>query len=432
MKKGIFVLAAAFFVPWMSRAQEAPRLFSLREAVVFAVEHNKQLQSSTMNIELFRQKVREAIAQGLPQVNGTVDYATNFNHEMSFGSSMQIKMKDQSNAKLTLQQLLFSGQWIAGIQASKIAKQLASQQVELTTQEVVENVCNSYYNILVTRRMLEIVDQNLTFMNQTFEHTRDMFAAGVVEETDVDQISITVGQLKNARLSMQRTLDLAVNLLRLQMGLEDGAPLALGDDLAGLLAPSTRGLSAADAFDPENNLQFRLVSTQTSINRKLLQVEKWSYAPTLAGQYSYTYKLLKPELDMSPNHTAGVSLSIPIFSGLQRQSKVSQARITLEQSLLDKSLLEDQLRLQDGQLRSELSNAVENHALQRENIEVARRVLASYKRKYELGALSSMELTQANSTYLQAENNYTSAALTLLQAWLQLEKLYNRLSVLYQ
>jgi outer membrane protein TolC len=419
------------FIPWISRAQEAPRLFSLREAVAFAIEHNKQLQSSAMNVELFQQKVREAISQGLPQVNGTVDYATNFNHEMSFGQAMQIKMKDQSNAKLSLQQLLFSGQWIAGIQASKIAKRLAGQQVELTTQEVIENVCNSYYSILISTRMLAIIGQNITYMNQTQEHTRNMFAAGTREETDVDQIRITVGQLKNAHLSMQRTLEVAYNLLRLQMGLDENAPLALGDDLARLLAPVTRASLPGDAFDPGDNLQFRLASTQTEINQKLLDVEKWSYAPTLGGMYSYTYKVLKPELDMSPNHSAGLSLSIPIFSGLQRKAKVAQAKITLEQSLLTKSLLEDQLRLQDNQLRSELDNALENHALQQENIEVARRVLDSYKRKYELGALSSMELTQANSTYLQAESNYASAALALLQAWLKLEKLHDRLS-LYQ
>lgn len=428
MKKGTIVLAAMLFIPWITRAQEAPRLFSLREAVAFAIEHNKQLQSSAMNIQLFQQKVREAISQGLPQVNGTVDYATNFNHEMNFGT-MKIKMKDQSNAKVSLQQLIFSGQWIAGIQASKIAKRLAGQQVELTTQEVIENVCNSYYSILVSQRMLEIMDQNITYMNQTYEHTRNMFAAGVMEETDSDQIKITVGQIKNARLAMQRTLDLTYNLLRLQMGLDEKAPLALGDDLARLLAPTMHASLAGDPFNPDDNLQFRLVNTQTEINRKLLDVEKWSHAPTLGGMYSYTYKLLKPELDMSPNHTAGLSLSIPIFSGLQRKSKVSQARITLEQSLLDKSLLEDQLRLQDNQLRSELDNAIENHALQQENIEVARRVLDSYKRKYELGTLSSMDLTQANSTYLQAESNYASAALSLLQARLQLEKLHNRLSI---
>ncbi|MDR2131481.1 MAG: TolC family protein [Odoribacteraceae bacterium] len=427
MKKVIFLLVALSLLPWKTRAQEtSPRSFTLQEAITFALEHNKQLQASAMNIELYKQKVRETIAQGLPQVNGSVDYSTNFNHEMDFGG-MKITMKDQSNAKLSLQQLLFNGQWLVGVRASRLAHRLAAQQIDITEQEVVENVCNSYYNILACRRMLAILDRNIQLMNDSFEHTRDMFSAGVMEETDVDQLRVSVGQLENSRLSMQRTLEVSHNLLRIQMGIEGDTPVTLSDDLECFIDPDANARLALQPFHVEENLQYRLVATQTEVNKKLLDAEKWSHAPTLAGLYSYTHKILKPELDMSPKHAAGLSLSIPIFSGMQRDAKIKQARVTLEQSLVNKSLLEEQLAMQERQLKFELNNAMENYNLQKENIEVANRVLDSYKRKYEVGTRSSMELTQANTTYLQAENNYTSAVLALLQARLNLEKLYNRL-----
>ena len=98
-------------------------------------------------------------------------------------------------------------------------------------------------------------------------------------------------------------------------------------------------------------------------------------------------------------------MNIPIFSGLQRDSKVKQAKITLEQSYMQKSLLQDQLNVQDEQLKFNLKNAMENYNLQKENIDVATRVLKNYQRKYELGAVSSLDLTQANNNYLQAETN---------------------------
>ena len=170
-----------------------------------------------------------------------------------------------------------------------------------------------------------------------------------------------------------------------------------------------------------------MINTKTELNKKLLGIEKWSYAPTISGSYSFSHKLLKPALDMSPKHTAGLTMSIPVFSGMQRDSKVKQAKITLEQTYLQKSLLEDQLNVQDEQLKFNLKNAMENYNLQKENIEVATRVLQNYQRKYELGAVSSLDLTQANNNYLQAETNYTEAVLTLLQAQVSLEKLYNQL-----
>ena len=427
MKQGMTLFLLMFFVPWMLCAQEAPQTISLQQAVEFAIKHNKELQSSQMNIDLYRQKVRESVSQGLPQVNGTVTYSTNFNYKMNFGNQA-IKMKDQSNLTVGLQQLLFlADNGFLGLQTSKIAVRLTEQEVESTELDIIENIYNSYYTVLVSERMLDILRQNLENMNKIYKHTDNMYKAGTVEETDVDQIRINVGQLKNSLLSMERTVAVNYNLLRLQLGLEAGTPIKLTDALDMFLENDKSSRLYVEKFDINNNVSYQLITTQTELNKKMLGLEKWSYAPTISGNYNFNYKILKPELDMSPKHTAGLTMNIPIFSGLQRDSKVKQAKITLEQSYIQKSLLQDQLNVQDEQLKFNLKNAMENYNLQKENIDVATRVLKNYQRKYELGAVSSLDLTQANNNYLQAETNYTEAILSLLQAQVSLEKLYNQL-----
>lgn len=412
--------------PWMVQAQTETLRFSLTDAIQQAIDHNKQLRSSRVDAEIYRQKIRETISQGLPQVSGTVNYTTQFNHKMDFGG-MSITMKDQSSATLAVNQLIFNGQWIVGVQTSKIAKLLMEQQVELTELDITESICNSYYTILVTERMKEILRGNLENMNTLYEHTRNMFNVGMVEETDVDQLRINVGQLKNSLSSMDRTIELSYNLLRLQMGLEPGDRIALSDELGGFLNETMYNRLLIESFDLDRNLQYQLLTTQTELNKKALSAEKWSFAPTIGGSYSFNHKLLKPELDMSAKHTAAFQMSIPIFSGMQKRSKLNQAKLELEKSYLTRELTGDQLSLQYEQLQFEMKNALENYQLQKENIEVATRVLRNYQRKYELGALSSMELTQANTNYLQAENNYTGSVLTLLQARLNMEKLLNEL-----
>ena len=427
MKTGITLIIMMLFAsPWTLQAQESTQNLSLERAIAFAIEHNKQLQASQMDIALYQQKVRETLAQGLPQINASANYATNFGHKMSLMGN-EIEMKDQSNATASLQQLIFSGQWLVGVQISKIAQQLTEQQVELTALDIRESICNSYYTILILERMKGLLAQNMENMNNIHNHTRNLFKAGVVEETDVDQIRITVGQLKNSMLSLERNIELANNLMRIQLGIAPGEKIVLTDKLEAFLNEAKIVQSSLQPFNISQNAHFRLVETQIVLNKKLVDLEKWSFAPTLGGSYSYTYKIIKPALDMSPNHSAGISLSLPVFTGFQRRAKLQQARIELEKSQINQGLLEDQLNLQNDQLKFELRNALENYTLQKENIDVASRVLANYKRKYELGALSSMEMTQANSNYLQAENNFNSAVLTLLQAQLNLEKLYNQL-----
>ncbi|GKI23287.1 transporter [Odoribacter laneus] len=426
MKRFILVVMIVFMIPFLAGAQEVQEL-SLRKAIEYAVEHNKQLQVSRKDIDLYRQKVRESVSQGLPQVNGSLDYSTNFGYKMNFGGSA-IKMKDQSNVGATLSQLIFSGQWILGIQTSKIAEQIANQQVNITELDIKENIFNTYYAILVSERLRDIIKQNLENMDQIYQHTKNMYDAGTVEITDVDQIRINVGQLKNNLLALDRNVEVNYNLLRLQLGLQAENPVRLTDPLESFLGQEDYVKLAVKQFEINNNPEFQLMQTQEELSKKMVGLQKWTFAPTITGTYSYNYKLLKPDFDMSPKHSAVISMDIPIFSGLQRKAQLEQAKIELEQTSLNKSLLEDQLYVNEKQYKYELKNATENYYLQKENIQVAKRVLENIQRKYEFGAVSSLDLTQANNNYLEAENNYTNACLTLLQAETQLERLYNSLT----
>lgn len=429
MKRGVLVTFVAILVPWLLQAQTTPnesQSLSLEQAVNFAVQHNKELQASQMNIELRNKQVTEAISQGLPQVNGSLNYSTNFRYKMDFGG-MTNTLKDQSVLGVSVDQLLFSGQWILGIQTSKIAKQIAAQQVDVTELDIKETVYNSYYTILVSERLMGIVKLNLDNMSEIQKHTENMYKAGTAEITDVDQIRITVSQLKNSLLSMQRTVDVNYNLLRLQLGLQAGTPLTLTDKLEGFLETDNFLKMVAQPFDVNQNVQFKLMTTQEELQKKMVGLKKWAYSPTISANYGFSYKILKPTIDFSPKHSASITMQIPVFSGLQRKAQLDQEKIILEQTTLNKSLLEDQLHLQEEQYKFNLTNALEDYTLQKENIEVARKVLQNYQYKYNAGAVSSLDLTQANNNYLTAENNFTSACLTLLQAQTQLEKLYNEL-----
>lgn len=427
MRKFLAALSIIIGIPFLVEAQEVQEL-SLKKAVEYAVEHNKQLQVSRKDIDLYRQKVRESVSQGLPQVNGNLDYSTNFGYSMSFGGQGTIKMKDQSNVGVKASQLIFSGQWILGIQTSKIAEKIASQQVGITELDVKENIYNTYYTILVSERLRDIVEQNLGNMDTIYRHTQNMYNAGTVEITDVDQIRINVGQLKNSLSSLDRNVEVSYNLLRLQLGLQADVPVRLTEKLDDFLNQEDFVKLSVKAFEINNNPEYQLSQTQEELSKKMVGLQRWTYAPTISGTYSYNYKLLKPDFDMSPKHSAVLSMDIPIFSGLQRKAQLEQAKIELEQTSLNKSLLEDQLYVNEKQYKYELKNATENYYLQRENIKVARRVLENMQNKYRYGAISSLDLTQANNNYLEAENNYTNACLTLLQTETQLQRLYNELS----
>ena len=123
----------------------------------------------------------------------------------------------------------------------------------------------------------------------------------------------------------------------------------------------------------------------------------------------------------------GLQLSVPIFASGQRYAQIKKAQINLEKARTTKDMVTDQLLLQEKQLRYNLVNANLQYKSQKDNVEVSKRVYTSTENKFRQGMASSLELTQANTLYLQAENNYVSALMNLLQTKLALDKLLNNI-----
>jgi len=173
-----------------------------------------------------------------------------------------------------------------------------------------------------------------------------------------------------------------------------------------------------------------MVASQELMSSLSLQSQKASVLPTLAGFYNYGTSGMGDkisDLRWFPNSTAGIQLSVPILASGQRYAKISRAKIELEKARLTKDMVTEQLLIQEKQLRYNLVNANLQYTSQRDNVEVARRVYESTENKFRQGMASSLELTQANSLFLQAENNYISSLMELLQSKLALDKLLNNL-----
>ncbi len=460
--KTILIIAALLAISSAVFAQEKLS-FSLTEAQQYALEKNLQLQNAREDVKIAGEQYKETRGQGLPQVSGTLDYMTNFNYEaeldfggdddqstdmpdidytqfdagdmeilkilqsMSAPSSSTIVMTDQSNAKVQLSQLIFGGQYWIGLKTAKIGEQLAKQQVNITELDVKESVTSIYQLILVTEEIVDVLEKNIKNLERIKGHTKNMFEAGLAEQTDVDQISISITQLENQKKSMKRNISLNYNMLRFQMGLENTQEIELTDSFDNLLTGLEKGMSLAGDFDVSQNPNYQIVATQEEMQKKMVDMQKWAYSPTLTGFYSYTEKLMTTGFDLSPKNAAGLNLSIPIFSGGIRKAKVDKAKIELDKVNRSKQMLEEQLKIQNNQLQYEFASAYENYNTQKENIEVAKRVLKSMEDKYRQGLVSSLDLTQANTNYLEAESNYLNAALELMQADLNLKKLYAKL-----
>ena len=422
----LFILAIAYST--MS-AQEKLSL-SLEEAKTYAIEYNKMVKNADLSVEQAQKKINETISTGLPQANATVDYSNFLGAEMqlSFGEGLPpriIPFNPTSNLNLTVSQLVFSGSYIVGLQSVKLYKEMSEKNLLKTEQDIRVQVTNYYTNALVAEHSVEILARSYQNTKEIFKRTKVMESVGMAEKLDVDQFEVQLSSIENSLKAAERQRELVYNLLRFQLGVTKDTPIELTDSLSGLMDGLQYEMLTEKSMVLDNNLDYQLMNTQERLSEKQVSLKRMSYLPTLTGFYTYTNKILKPELDFSPKNMVGLNLSVPIFSSGMRNSQLSQAKIEYVTVVNNKDLLEDQLLLQEKQSRYNLMNAMEQFENRKNNVDVAFRVYKSYQLKFEQGVASSLDLTQSGNNYLQAESEYIMAVMNLFDAQISLQKLMN-------
>lgn len=422
-----FLMMLVLFFGRTAGAQEKLTL-SLDAAKVYALNYNKTMINSGLSVDQSQEKLREAIAAGLPQVNATTDYTNAMGAKISIqfdenAPASQIPIKPTSNFNLQVGQLIFSANYLVGLQSAKIYKRITEKNLEKSGQEIVSQVTGSYYLVLVSDESVKILESNTANLDDVYQRTKPMVEVGMMEQVELDQLLVQVNSLKNALKAAQRQSEIARNILRLQLGVSAETELDLTDTLADLLTGRTIPGSLGKTFSPEQNIDYQLLDIQEEMSEKQVDMSKASYLPSLSGYYSFTHKLLKPAFDMSPAHLVGLNLNIPVFSGGERRSKVKQAEIDLETMRNNRALLQDQLEVQYRQLSYNLKNVLETYELQKQNVEVSREVYKRLKEKFEQGVISGLELTTADNNYLKSESDFLQVKLELLQAQNELNTL---------
>jgi len=415
---------------------------ALKEAQDYAIQHNKMMISAQLDVQSSRLALWETISAGLPEISASGSFTDNLKLMTTLlpgeffgqpaGTKVPITFGSQYNSGASVQasMLLFNAPFYIGIETTKLAQKLSSANLEKSELDTKESVSTAYFLILVSEKSLEILNKNISNLNETLKSTRAMYSAGMAEQTDIDQMVSNVSMVENSRSSLQRTIELNYNLLRFQLGVNADTKISLKETLESLTREINVEALLSQQFDQTKNVDYRLIEGQEQMSSLALKTQKAASLPSLAGFYNYGINGMGDKISNQQwfkNSMTGLQLSIPIFASGQRYIKIKKAEINLEKARTTKDMITEQLKIQEKQLRYNLVNANIQYNSQKDNVEVSKRVYASMENKFKQGMASSLDLTQANSLYLQAENNYVSALMNLLQTKLALDKLLNNM-----
>jgi len=400
---------------------------TLKEAEDYALEHNRTLQNASLDVKKAYAARWQTIASMLPQVNASFDYSNMCGYEMAI-MGQHIAMPPSGTFAVKTSVALTGSQIVATL-LNNIAIEMSDISVKKTEQNITSNVASLYMSILAMEKISGLLDLNLKNLEKLHQSTLNAVNIGVAEPTDADQISVQVSSMQSRINSTNRSLEMLYNSLALQLGRGVEYKLTLTQSFTDVMnADAAIELLYTD-FNLAQNYDYQLLQKNTELSKKQITLAAMDYVPTVSAFYQYSAKEYfsdEPTMNMTAPNVVGFSLKVPIWSSGRRASVLTEKKIAYQKAqnqLLD---TENALRVQDKQLRYNLTSAYENYQTQTKNLEVSQRVFDNISQKYEHGYASSTDVTNSSMSLLTAQSNYVSAMLEMVNAHIELKKLLNK------
>jgi outer membrane protein TolC len=320
-----------------------------------------------------------------------------------------------------------NGQGVIGALLNNIAIEMQDISREKTEDELRASVTQSYMSVLALEDIIQLMDSSLKNVQKLATQTQSMADVGVVEQTQADQLRVRVNQLQNNLTANRRNLQVAYDALSVLLDIDAKKQLILTNTLDQLLNADEILASLLSPFQIDNNHNYRLLQKNVELAKRNVDMAAWAYGPTLSLAYQYTYQHYFQEggMRMTPPNLLQVTLRMPLFSSGKRAAAVVEKRLALQeaQNTLDETT--DNLGIQYRNLRYTLANAYETYLTEKENIDVTQRVFAQMTHKYDWGAASNLELTNASNDLITAQSSYVNAVLNLVKAQVELDEFLN-------
>ncbi len=224
-------------------ARKAKYEFSLQQAVDYATKNNVQVKNALLEIKKQAETNREVTSAALPQISGTGSYTYNAKLPVSlvpaefFGGQpgtfekIAFGLKHNATDGVQLNQILFDGQVFVGLQARESVLDFQRKNAEVTEEMIKANIHKIYYQLVVSKQQVELLDANIDRFEKLLKDTRIIYENGFAEKLDVDKVNVTLTNLQTEKIRALNQIDNGYLGLKVLIGMPVKDELVLTDTL---------------------------------------------------------------------------------------------------------------------------------------------------------------------------------------------------------
>ena len=431
MRIQLVFLPAFLLFALTSQAQEN---LSLSDAIQLGLDNNYQIKIAEARTEIAANNDSWAIAGRVPTVNLTANSLNNYRNLST--PAGPLTASNTLNTGITpgieASMILFDGYRIK-ITKEQLEKQttLSQSNQQLVVQNSIQSIINAYYNALVQKEQLNVLDEVLTL-------SRDRVAYQEVRKEFGQSSTFDILQTQDAYLNdstnyvlQTNTFEAAIRNLNLAMGVDDlGTSYLLTDTLT--YAAEAYQLSDLQEEMESNNVQLRTEYINRELSSINTRLQQSAFRPTVQVQAGATYNVGisfgEQTLSFGPNETVqeipqiaaktfqpflNLSASYPIYDGGARKTRLENAQ---KEELIAQLNINDLKRT----LNNQLANTLATYNTQMRLVEVTTNLVDNAKRNLEIaeerfrgGLINSFDYRTIQVSYINASQQRLNAVFNL-------------------
>ncbi|MDA8089703.1 MAG: TolC family protein [Nitrospiraceae bacterium] len=394
--------------PQAVKAIKKGSVLTLGQCMSIALSTNPQTVAARNTFFAAQSRIGEAQSAYYPQAQ----WQTDINHFSSTTVQNQLVGGTRTNnfanfatGPSITQNIYDFGRTSSQVNSARFNSEASYQSLENVNLQIILNVKTAYYGVLQAQRNVSAAQEVVKQANQHLVQAEGFFKVGTTPKIDVINAEVTLSNAQLSLIQARNALQVSWQNLNNAMGIPDAPEYIIEDNLAYKPYPITFEYALQTAYKNRQDLKSS-VSTEKAFEQSL-RLANAGFYPTLSGSAGYTWSGDSLPLDHGWN--VGASVVIPIFSGFLTKKQVDEATANLNASEANVKVLKQQIYLQNRQAYLNLKQAESSIATAAVGLKQAQENLDLANGRYAAGVGSNIEVTDALTTFSNAQTAYINA-----------------------
>ena len=433
----ILSFTAISIFPLLAQAQDSLSMntgilqLTLDQALEIALSESNTIKIADMTVEKSGYAKKGSYAALYPNVNINGSYQRTLQKQVMVmdmgGQPMEIKVGRDNNISTSASAsmpLVNASLW-ESIKLSGMDVEMAVEQARSSKIAMVKQVKQAFYAVLLAQESYNVMSQVYENAQKNFEKTDQRYNVGKASEVERLRAQVTMLNAEPNVSSAENAVLLATWQLKAVMGIDLGTEMKvvgnLNDYTKMMLTPY------ASEEDLSGNSSLLQLDIQDRMLESTLRMQKRQYIPTLAASINYNYSAMgDDELRWFPSSTAALSLSIPVFDGLQKHYAIKQTKVTRNMLALQREDTERNLRIAIRNFNDQMALCVKNYEAANATVGIAQKSYDISEKMFEVGKATQVELNDAQVSLMQAQLTQAQAVYNFMVTKASLDELIGK------